>query len=301
MSFCRSSSASRWSTTSCPGGRKFYRPREAFIPVEFQGAVYRFGHTLVRPSYRANLAGDNGEPFFAMIFDPAGEGQDDPVDLRGGARAPRRFIGWQTFFDFGRTFTDGPDNPNPAIRSNKLVDTKHLHPAVPSAARRDPFGRPARSPCRSGTCSVTSPGQLPSGQSIAREMNAAGPVQRGPERTQGFWPAISTSRRRCGTTSSRKPQVMARWPASRAGRRPHRGRSHHRAAATRPAFLSGGRAAVATDAADQEWSGHRRLPDDRLSHLCRRGSHQSRSVGAGGPCGWPPRTCGSPHLRRNFR
>ena len=39
-------------------GRKFYRPREAFIPVEFQGAVYRFGHTLVRPSYRANLAGD---------------------------------------------------------------------------------------------------------------------------------------------------------------------------------------------------------------------------------------------------
>ncbi len=41
-------------------GRKFYRPREAFMPVEFQGAVYRFGHTLVRPSYRANLAGDNG-------------------------------------------------------------------------------------------------------------------------------------------------------------------------------------------------------------------------------------------------
>ena len=57
-------------------GRKFYRPREAFIPVEFQGAVYRFGHTLVRPSYRANLAGDkDGSPFFGMIFDPAGEGQ----------------------------------------------------------------------------------------------------------------------------------------------------------------------------------------------------------------------------------
>ena len=82
-------------------GRRFYRPRVAQIPVEFQGAAYRFGHTLVRPSYRANLLGDSGQPFFGMIFDPAGEGARDPVDLRGGARAPRRFIGWQTFFNFG--------------------------------------------------------------------------------------------------------------------------------------------------------------------------------------------------------
>ena len=63
--------------------------------------AYRFGHSVVRPSYRANLAGDGGQPFFAFIFDPAGQGQLDPIDLRGGARAPRRFIGWQTFFNFG--------------------------------------------------------------------------------------------------------------------------------------------------------------------------------------------------------
>jgi hypothetical protein len=83
-------------------GRRFYTPSdgEAFIPVEFQ-VVYRFGHSMVRPSYRANLAGDNGNAFFGMIFDPAGEGSPDPVDLRGGSGAPRRFIGWQTFFDFG--------------------------------------------------------------------------------------------------------------------------------------------------------------------------------------------------------
>ena len=43
-------------------GRKFYRPRVAFMPVEFQGAAYRFGHTMVRPSYRANLAGDEVRP-----------------------------------------------------------------------------------------------------------------------------------------------------------------------------------------------------------------------------------------------
>jgi hypothetical protein len=104
-------------------GRQCYRPRKAFMPVEFQGAVYRFGHTLVRPSYRANLAGDKGAPFFGMIFDPAGQGQTGPIDLRGGVCARRRFIGWQTFFDFGPTFTDGPGNPTPAIRPNKMVDT----------------------------------------------------------------------------------------------------------------------------------------------------------------------------------
>jgi heme peroxidase len=67
-------------------GRRFYRPETgaALIPVEFQGASYRFGHSMVRPSYRANLAGDSGGPFFGFIFDPAGQGQADPVDLRGG-------------------------------------------------------------------------------------------------------------------------------------------------------------------------------------------------------------------------
>src|SRR6266511_2777091 len=97
-------------------GRRFYKPRmrEGFIPVEFQTGAYRFGHSMVRPSYRANLRGDIGNPFFGMVFDPAGEGQSDPVDLRGRARAPRRFIGWQTFFDFG----DGN------VKPNKRIDTR---------------------------------------------------------------------------------------------------------------------------------------------------------------------------------
>src|SRR5216683_2467085 len=43
-------------------GRRIYTPRlgEALIPVEFSGAAYRFGHSMVRPSYRANLAGAQG-------------------------------------------------------------------------------------------------------------------------------------------------------------------------------------------------------------------------------------------------
>lgn len=106
-------------------GRRFYLPApgQQFIPVEFQGAAYRFGHSMVRPSYRANRTGDpGGNPdtgapaFFGFIFDPAGNGQGDPVDLRGGARAPRRFIGWETFFDFGGDLTQH-------MRRNKLIDT----------------------------------------------------------------------------------------------------------------------------------------------------------------------------------
>ena len=146
-------------------GPRFYRPRpgEQSIPVEFQGAAYRFGHSLVRPSYRANLAGDNTLPFFAFIFDPAGEGQADPIDLRGGARAPRRFIGWQTFFDFGGTQTAN-------VRPNKVIDTKISTPlfnlplgAIASGDR--PTALPQRNLLRHLTWSI------PSGQSIARAMN----------------------------------------------------------------------------------------------------------------------------------
>ena len=154
-------------------GRRFYRPPVPFIPVEFQGAAYRFGHTLVRPSYRANLAGENdGSAFFGMIFDRSGEGQSDPIDLRGGVRARRRFIGWQTFFDFGPTFTDGPGNLNPAIRPNKLIDTKISTPLfeLPVGAiaggvgRGDPVALPQRNLLRHITWG------MPSGQSIARAM-----------------------------------------------------------------------------------------------------------------------------------
>jgi len=152
-------------------GRRFYRPDVALIPIEFQGAAYRFGHSMVRPSYRANLAGDNdGSAFFGMVFDPTGEGQADPVDLRGGARARRRFIGWQTFFGFGPTFTD-PGSTNPAIRPNKLIDTMISTPllrlpiqTIAGGVPGDIISLPSRNLLRHITWAV------PSGQSIARLM-----------------------------------------------------------------------------------------------------------------------------------
>lgn len=141
------------------GGRKYYRPRdEAFIPVEFQ-IGYRFGHSMIRPSYRANLAGDNGKPFFGMIFEPAGEGQLDPIDLRGRARAPRRFIGWQTFFKFPGFEGD--------VRPNKRIDTKISTPLFNLPLQTIFSGTPPTS-LMTRNLLRTLTWQLPSGQAIAK-------------------------------------------------------------------------------------------------------------------------------------
>ena len=144
-------------------GRRFYTVRlgEAFMPVEFQGGCYRFGHTMVRPSYRANLKGnDDGSAFFGFIFDPGqNEATSDPSDLRGGFRAPRRFIDWQTFFDFG----DGN------VKRNKQIDT-HIStplftlPLGAIASHDQPTVLPQRNLLRQVTWS------LPSGQAVARAM-----------------------------------------------------------------------------------------------------------------------------------
>jgi hypothetical protein len=142
-------------------GRRLYTPArgEAFMPVEFQTGTYRMGHSMVRPSYRANLAGDNGQPFFAFVFDPSQEGKPDPDDLRGGARAPRRFIGWQTFFDFG----DGQVKPNKRIDTR--ISTALFNLPLGAIASHDP---PTALPQRNLLRHLT--WQLPSGQSVAHVM-----------------------------------------------------------------------------------------------------------------------------------
>ncbi len=144
-------------------GRQVYTSSTPQIPVEFQTAAYRFGHSMIRPSYRANLAGDNGEPFFAFVFNPDTFGDDDPEDLSGRSRAPRRFIGWQTFFDFG----DGE------VKPNKRIDTKMSTPlfqlpifTLPNDRGEDigPTSLATRNLLRHITW------EIPSGQAVARTM-----------------------------------------------------------------------------------------------------------------------------------
>ena len=142
-------------------GRRHYTPlpSEASMPVEFQTGTYRMGHSMVRPSYRANLAGDHGQPFFGFVFDPSQQGSADPDDFRGGARAPRRFIGWQTFFDFG----DGEVKPNKKI-DTKLSTPLFNLPLGAIASHDAPTALPQRNLLRHLTW------ELPSGQSVARAM-----------------------------------------------------------------------------------------------------------------------------------
>ncbi len=138
--------------------------RNPLIPVEFSVAAYRFGHSQVRPSYRLNFGPDNGSPFFAFAFDDSIDPNDpDPADLRGGKRAPRRFVDWQTFFNFG----DGNARPNKRIDSKLSSVLMHLlgsrgpAPGMPSDGVQSLASRNLMRHVNFG---------LPSGQAIARVM-----------------------------------------------------------------------------------------------------------------------------------
>ncbi len=156
-------------------GNRFYRPEhgDAFMPIEFGAAAYRFGHSMVRPSYRANFTSGTGDstrptadPFFALVFDKNAPSFSDPVaydrdDLLGGYPGARRYVGWQTFFDLG----DGQ------VKNNKKIDTTISSvlftlpvPAIAPHTQTSPTVLPQRNLLRQLTWG------LPSGQAVARAM-----------------------------------------------------------------------------------------------------------------------------------
>jgi hypothetical protein len=156
-------------------GNRFYTPPpgDAFMPIEFGGACYRFGHSMVRPSYRANFSSGTGDspsptadPFFALVFDATEPDFSAPPsydrdDLLGGYPAPRRYVGWQTFFDLG----DGQ------VKNNKKIDTTVSSvlftlpvPAIAPHTQTSPTVLPQRNLLRQLTWG------LPSGQAIAKTM-----------------------------------------------------------------------------------------------------------------------------------
>ncbi len=158
----------------------------ATIPVEFQMA-YRFGHSMVRPSYRANFTGLGGQPFFAMLFEQGQIAGSEPSDLRGGARGNRRFIGWQTFFRFPGFEED--------TRPNKRLDTKLSTPLFDLPLGAIASGAPPTSLAERNLLRHLT-WQMPAGQAIAKAMSAVDAPVLGPAyfpELQSIYPPFAAS------------------------------------------------------------------------------------------------------------
>ena len=134
-----------------PPQLKLYHPKnEAFIPVEFTVAAYRFGHSMVRPIYRLNLAKDR-LPIFS---------QDGDSLVGFEALKADEAVDWSLFFKMGPAPRLGKDRLQPAYKiDSSLVDPLGtLPPAVVSSGPKSLAERNLLRGLSMG---------LPSGQAVA--------------------------------------------------------------------------------------------------------------------------------------
>ena len=152
--------------TAQPPQLHFYKPeREAFMPVEFSVAAYRFGHSMIRPVYRLN-----GTINRVVIFGtaPAGDGKTKPEpvendNLRGFRKFPDNWaIDWSLFFRMGTAPKLGKERVQPAYK----IDSSLVNPlgTLPPEIAQNPPSLAERNLLRGWRMS------LPSGQSVARRM-----------------------------------------------------------------------------------------------------------------------------------
>lgn len=157
-------------------GRKFYRFRKVpYMPVEFSGAAYRLGHTMVREAYSHNknfTQGGIAPATLGLLFRFTGLSGGIVGDLADPPTPPTPIpvlsnnwiIDWRRFYDFSP-----PANP----AGVPLNSTRKLDPFVVPALHELPGGGGSL-PFRNLRRGVIF--GLPSGQDVANAMRIANPL-----------------------------------------------------------------------------------------------------------------------------
>ena len=147
-----------------PPQLRFSDAREnAYIPIEFSGAAYRFGHSMVRPFYRLNRKEPQrvGGPIPIL-------GDDIRNDLRGFRLFRRDWaIEWGLFFD--RILKEQPTSGKGRVQHALKIDTSLSDPLgqLPFEFARD---KGIKSLAQRNLIRGWRDLQLPSGQAVAKAM-----------------------------------------------------------------------------------------------------------------------------------